>query len=99
MWHRTGNLIGEAQLKPELYGVMDEVKTISHDDKRTCGCPENLYHSVLLPNGDVTLCCMDYSLSEILGNLYTQEYDDIMPKKNTTYDICSRCENGVIPIN
>ena len=40
---------------------------------------------------------MDYNLEEILGNLYTQEYDDIMPKKNTTYDMCSRCENGVIP--
>ena len=97
MWHRAGNLVGEAQLKPELTEVMNEVETIFRNDKRTCGCIEDLYHNILLPNGDVSLCCMDYNLEEILGNLYTQEYDDIMPKKNTTYDMCSRCENGVIP--
>ena len=99
MWHRAGNLVGEAQLKPELTEVMNEVKTVFRNDKRTCGCIEDLYHNILLPNGDVSLCCMDYNLEEILGNLYTQEYDDIMPKKNTTYDMCSRCENGVIPSN
>ena len=99
MWHRAGNLVGEAQLKPELTEVMDEVKTVFRNDKRTCGCIEDLYHNILLPNGDVSLCCMDYNLEEILGNLYTQEYDDIMPKKNTTYDMCSRCENGIIPTN
>ena len=99
MWHRAGNLVGEAQLKPELTEVMNEVETVFRNDKRTCGCIEDLYHNILLPNGDVSLCCMDYNLEEILGNLYTQEYDDIMPKKNTTYDMCSRCENGVIPSN
>jgi tetratricopeptide (TPR) repeat protein len=97
MWHRAGNLVGEAQLKPELTEVMNEVETVFRNDERTCGCIEDLYHNILLPNGDVSLCCMDYNLEEILGNLYTQEYDDIMPKKNTTYDMCSRCENGVIP--
>jgi len=99
MWHRAGNLLGEAQMKPELDGVMNEVITLSRNDKRTCGCIEDLYHNILLPNGDVSLCCMDYNLEEILGNLYTQEYDDIMPKQNTTYDMCSRCENGIIPTN
>ena len=97
MWHRAGNLVGEAQLKPELNEVMNEVATVFRNDKRTCGCIEDLYHNILLPNGDVSLCCMDYNLEEILGNLYTQEYDDIIPKKNTTYDMCSNCENGVIP--
>tara|TARA_B100000902_G_C27320681_1_gene924226 strand:+ start:2325 stop:4520 length:2196 start_codon:yes stop_codon:yes gene_type:complete len=97
MWHRAGNLVGEAQLKPELTEVMNEVQTVFRNDKRTCGCIEDLYHNILLPNGDVSLCCMDYNLEEILGNLYTQEYDDIMPKQNTTYDMCSRCENGIIP--
>ena len=26
MWHRAGNLIGEAALKPEVMGVMDEIR-------------------------------------------------------------------------
>lgn len=31
-------------------------------------------HGVLLPNGEVALCCMDYALKEILGNLKTTPY-------------------------
>lgn len=37
------------------------------------------YHSnILLPNGDVILCCMDYGLKHTLGNLLTQSYDEIL---------------------
>lgn len=97
MWHRAGNLLGEAQLKPEVKEVWNEFKSIYHEDEKTCGCIEDLYHNILLPNGEVSLCCMDYNLEEILGNLYTQEYDDILPPPNTTYDMCKRCENGIDP--
>src|SRR5207247_553993 len=34
-------------------------------------------HNVLLPNGDVVLCCMDYSLKHRLGNLLQQSYEDL----------------------
>jgi hypothetical protein len=94
MWHRVGNLTGEAQLKPEVNEVLDEIRTIYHKTPMTCGCIEELYHNILLPNGDVSLCCMDYNLEEIIGNLYTQEYNDILPEMETVYDMCSRCENG-----
>ena len=33
--------------------------------------------NVLLPNGDVTLCGMDYGLQHIIGNLLEQNYDSI----------------------
>ena len=98
MWHRAGNLLGEAQLKPEVKEVWDRFKSVYHEGDKTCGCIEGLYHNILLPNGEVSLCCMDYNLEEIIGNLYTQEYDDIMPKPQTCYDMCRRCENGVDPI-
>ena len=98
MWHRAGNLLGEAQMKPEVLEVYDRFKSIYHESDKTCGCVEGLWHNILLPNGAVSLCCMDYNLEEILGNLYTQEYDDIMPKPNTCYSMCRRCENGVDPI-
>lgn len=40
------------------------------------------YHAnVLLPNGDVILCCMDYSLQHKLGNLLKQSYDEILHSK------------------
>tara|TARA_R110000765_G_scaffold355278_1_gene445442 strand:+ start:3381 stop:4949 length:1569 start_codon:yes stop_codon:yes gene_type:complete len=98
MWHRAGNLLGEAQLKPEVKEVFDRFKSVMHNTEKTCGCIEGLYHNILLPNGEVSLCCMDYNLDEILGNLYTQEYDDILPAPNTTYDMCMMCENGVDPV-
>jgi hypothetical protein len=36
-----------------------------------------LNHNVLLPDGSVILCCMDYGIQHVLGNLLTQEYDDL----------------------
>ena len=32
-------------------------------------CERNLRQNVLLPNGDVLLCCMDYGMQHVLGNL------------------------------
>lgn len=34
-------------------------------------------HNVLLPNGNVVLCCMDYNSDFILGNLLNQPYHEI----------------------
>lgn len=34
--------------------------------------------NILLPNGDVILCCMDYGLKHKLGNLLKQTYDEIL---------------------
>ena len=31
-------------------------------------------HNVVLPNGDVVLCCMDYALKHVIGNLVTSDY-------------------------
>ncbi len=32
---------------------------------------------VLLPNGDVTLCCMDYGLQHVLGNLLVSSFESV----------------------
>jgi iron-sulfur cluster protein len=34
-------------------------------------------NNVLLPNGDVALCCNDYGLQHILGNLLEDSYDEL----------------------
>ena len=34
-------------------------------------------HNVVLPNGDVYLCCQDYGLKNKIGNLYTTKYNDL----------------------
>ena len=36
-----------------------------------------LKSNVLLPNADVALCCMDWSLKHVLGNLLEVEYEDL----------------------
>lgn len=96
MWSRAGNLQIEQTLKPELFNLKDKYKSIDNGDKlMTCNCAEKLYHNVLLPNGDISLCCMDYSLKYIIGNLYNEEYNDILPNPNTTFGLCRYCENGI----
>jgi hypothetical protein len=72
----------------------------------TCASTPFYDRNVLLPDGSVVLCCMDYNLTHVLGNLLTQTYDEIMQGKplldlialNETPEfskcsICKSCEN------
>lgn len=98
MWSRAGNLVGEMIMKPELLDRKAEWKIADHGNKKmTCGCLEKMYHNVMLPNGDVSLCCMDYGLKHILGNLYEQSYEEIVPENNQCFELCRLCENAVEP--
>ena len=42
---------------------------------------KNYHANVLLPNGDISLCPMDYGLKHILGNLLESSYEDIINGK------------------
>ena len=98
LWNRAGNLDKEAMLRPEILADCSLIQKAEKSKKcRTCGCKEGLYHNVLLPNGDVSLCCMDYNLEEIIGNLFTQTYEKIIPNPNQTFDLCKGCENAITP--
>jgi len=72
----------------------------------TCASTPFYDKNVLLPNGDVVLCCMDYSLSNIVGNLLEQNYLEMfqnleflnLVKINESNEfnkcsICKSCEN------
>jgi hypothetical protein len=72
-----------------------------------CTRNKDLHSNILLPNGDVTLCCMDYGLKHVLGNLFTQSYDDILDSKElnrvrelnnelgfTDKVLCKSCNDG-----
>ncbi len=45
-----------------------------HDSAVTCSFTPYYDQNVCLPNGDVVLCCMDYSLKHKIGNLIEQDY-------------------------
>ncbi len=60
-------------------------------------------HGVLLPNGDVALCCMDYSLAHVLGNLRDMPHRELYKgdafqkillalKDESMALICRKCE-------
>lgn len=72
-WHlvdRAGNL------------QADELEKQSSDGDKSklpyCSRAAFLNHNVLLPNGDVVLCCMDFGMKHKLGNLLEQSYGEIM---------------------
>lgn len=48
--------------------------------KIKCGNSANgaLNSNVVLPDGSVVLCCMDYGLQHILGNIYENSFEEIM---------------------
>lgn len=97
MWSRAGNLFREAVAKPQLITLRDRWNAITHEGPKTCGCVEGLYHNVLLPNGDVSLCCMDYGLDHIIGNLHEQTYEELIPEDQTCFTLCNSCENATDP--
>lgn len=67
-----------------------------------CSRQRSLHNNVVLPNGDMVLCCCDYSLQHRLGNLCNQPYGDIysqgissilrMQAEPDSDLICRKCE-------
>ena len=68
---RAENLEGQNLRKTKLDKVKNEAGYY-------CNRALHLNHNVLLPNGDVVLCCMDFGMRHILGNLQKQSYEEIM---------------------
>ena len=92
---RAGNVEG-VEPRPRLSGHI------------RCNASEGmaLNHNILLPNGDVSLCCMDFGVKHIVGNLLTDEYVDLFRSEEhnkvvagmyvDTMDIlCRQCDYAV----
>lgn len=65
---RAGNLNNE---KVEKIGAVTIPK---NDFSLVCSMTPFYDHNVILPNGDVVLCCMDYSMKHVLGNLLDEGF-------------------------
>jgi hypothetical protein len=72
-----------------------------------CRPMPKLNHNVLLPNGDVQLCCMDYGLQHTLGNLLSGSHEELFTsagfravhqamKDGGDELLCRRCEMAEI---
>lgn len=51
---------------------------VCHTGKIICEKSVALNRNILLPDGTVVLCCMDFGLQHELGNLLYDSYDDII---------------------
>jgi len=55
-------------------------------------CPRSptFEQNVMLPDGDVYLCCMDWSLKHKLGNIFKTHFNNLNREKQ--YELCRYCE-------
>lgn len=44
----------------------------------SCGRAKNMDHFVLLPDGSLVLCCNDFGLQHVVGNLNSQTFEEII---------------------
>jgi hypothetical protein len=75
----------------------------------TCSFTPFYDQNVCLPNGDVVICCMDYSLKHKLGNLLEQDYYEMfssgglsrligenMSPKFSENSLCKTCDRAAV---
>ena len=77
--------------------------TPRHDAAVSCKSTPYYDRNVVLPNGDVVLCCMDYNLKHIIGNLHRDDYyalfrsevlrDLIVLNQKPEFSKCSLCKS------
>jgi hypothetical protein len=61
-------------------------------------------HNVLLPDGTVLMCCMDYGMTGVFGNLFEQSYEEVIHSEEAEKirgtlikgeSICRHCSNAI----
>jgi len=78
---------------------------LKHFEKIKCS-KNRTTQNILLPNGDIYLCCMDWKLEHKMGNLLEDSYTDIVESdayksihdalsNNKSNTLCWRCEYAV----
>jgi len=77
------------------------------DPNRSLTCATSgkaMDHNVLLPDGTVIMCCMDYGMTGVFGNLFEQTYDEVLYSEAATAmrntlnqgeSICRHCTNAM----
>lgn len=78
--------------------------------KGIIGCTRKGRDNILLPNGDVILCCMDFGMQHILGNLISSGYNSLFRgeeflkikkgwKDESSDILCRYCERYAYGLN
>lgn len=77
--HTDGKLMITNELVDRAGNIRyEEVFEDSHKKGNLiCERARDLNHSILLPDGSVVLCCMDFGMKHVLGNLAVQSYEEL----------------------
>ncbi len=94
----------------DLSQINGQKVIIIKDKKGIINCDWTDYYdqNVLLPNGDVLICCMDYNMKHKIGNLINMSYYDLFksneflnlinknidPNSSANSSICRQCERS-----
>lgn len=101
---------GSAALISRAGNLADRAIGFKHGPLMCSACGPKIDHNILLPNGDIVLCCMVYDLKHILGNLTSQSYESLFTGEeyqrvmrglagDESIDIaCRNCELSVPPM-
>lgn len=90
-----------------LISMAGNLKTLAITPKKgvlKCSAmSEKMDHNILLPNGEVLICCMDYSQQHVIGNLLKMDYESLFKsdeylkikeglKNDDSKILCRTCE-------
>ncbi len=77
---RYGYSKKEPDVMIDRAGNLEEKKLGSQSVTGALFCTRSSFynHNVLLPDGSVLLCCMDYGMRHVLGNLLEADYQELM---------------------
>ncbi len=76
--HPAAKIAADLAHETKLNSRASNLKSIkTAKNKGPVVCKRSFAHPVLLPNGDLILCCMDYSLDAIIGNLISESVEEI----------------------
>lgn len=95
--NRAGNLLGEELTTYDWKGRIECYRVWSSKEFNLSWMPE------VLPDGTMLLCCQDYGIEHVLGNIITQEYEEILKGEgvarylrglacDTENTICRKCK-------
>lgn len=103
-FHANGDLHPSINIPSEIRPIINRPCDEPEEKIGAVTCMKGFAIPELLPNGDLVLCCMDYELKHILGNLITQsveeiyageEFKRVLELTKNGGSICHRCRDSI----
>lgn len=105
-WQGTGFSDWRGAVYSRAGNLPSQAKEIKAGQRFAC-TQRRQYMNVLLPNGDVSLCCSDFSLKHVIGNLHNESYRELFQGRafrkildamdgSCDETICRKCEIAAI---